>query len=89
VEIIPVEKWRVPAMLNIEQMKAAGKSMPFQGIYIYRVSDFAPRAVGTTASYVVQITDANNLKSYRIQLKGNMIEQMWKDFTAYQYGGRQ
>jgi S1-C subfamily serine protease len=89
VEIIPVEKWRVPAMLNGEQMKAAGKAMPYQGIYIYRVSDFAPRAVGTTATYVVQMTDANNLKSYRVTLKSNMIEQMWKDFTAYQYGGRQ
>jgi hypothetical protein len=38
---------------------------------------------------VVQMTDANNLKSYRVTLKSNMIEQMWKDFTAYQYGGRQ
>ncbi len=87
VEIIPVEKVRVPAMLNGEQMKLAGKAMPYQGIYVYRVNDFAPRAVGSTATYTVTITDQATLKQYKLTLQGKMIEQMWKDFTAYQYGG--
>ncbi len=87
VEIIPVEKVRVPAMLNVEQMKLAGKAMPYQGIYVYRVNDFAPRAVGSTATYTVTITDQATLKQYKLTLQGKMIEQMWKDFTAYQYGG--
>jgi 5,10-methenyltetrahydromethanopterin hydrogenase len=88
VEIIPVEKWRVPAVLNVEQMKAAGKAIPYQGIYVYRVNDFAPRAVGTTASYTVTINDQATLKQIKLTLQSAMIEQMWKDFTPYQYGGR-
>jgi hypothetical protein len=70
-------------------MRAAGRTIPWQGIYIYRVSDFAPRAVGTVATYTVTITDAITNKQTNVTLKGAMIEQMWKDFTAYQYGGRQ
>jgi hypothetical protein len=89
VEIIPVEKVRWPAMLNGEQMKLQGKAMPYQGIYVYRVSDFAPRAVGSTATYTVTINDQATMKQYKLNLQGKMIEQMWKDFTAYQYGGHQ
>jgi len=89
VEIIPVEKWRVPAVLNVDQMKAAGKAIPYQGIYVYRVNDFAPRAVGTVATYTVTINDQATLKQFKLTLQGSMIEQMWKDFTPYQYGGRQ
>ena len=53
VEIVPVEKVRIPAMLNADQTKAAGKTVAMQGIYVYRVEDFAPRAVGTTANYTM------------------------------------
>ena len=88
VEIIPVEKWRVPAVPNVEQMKAAGKAIPWQGVYVYRVNDFAPRAVGTVATYTVTINDQATLKQYKLTLQSVMIEQMWKDFTPYQYGGR-
>ena len=89
VEIIPVERVRFPAQLNLEQLKAAGKAVAMQAVYIYRVNDFAPRAVGTVATYTVTITDAYSLKQTKLTLKPEMIEQMWKDFTAYQYGGRQ
>ncbi|MEO6210873.1 MAG: trypsin-like peptidase domain-containing protein, partial [Gemmatimonadaceae bacterium] len=58
VEIVPVEKVRIPAMLNVDQTKAAGKPVAMQGIYVYRIEDFAPRAVGTTAVYTMSITDA-------------------------------
>ena len=88
VEIIPVEKLRTAGMLNVEQLKAAGNPIPYQGVYVYRVSDFAPRAVGTVASYTVVITDHATLKQYKVTLQSAMIEQMWKDFTPYQYGGR-
>ena len=89
VEIVPVEKVRVPAMLNVEQTKAAGKPVAMQGIYVYRIEDFAPRAVGTTAAYTVQITDAAKVgQPYKVSLLPGTIEQLWKDFTAYRFGGR-
>ena len=89
VEIVPVEKVRIPAMLNADQTRAAGKTVAMQGIYVYRVEDFAPRAVGTTANYTMMITDAAKVaQPYKIQLLGGSVEQMWKDFTAYRFGGR-
>jgi S1-C subfamily serine protease len=89
VEIVPIEKVRIPAMLNVEQTKAAGRTVGMQGIYVYRVEDFAPRAVGTTAAYTVSIVDAAKpAQPYKVPLLPGMIEQMWKDFTAYRFGRR-
>jgi hypothetical protein len=89
VEIVPVEKVRIPAMLNVDQTRAAGKPVAMQGIYVYRIEDFAPRAVGTVASYSVTLVDASNpTRPLKIALLPAMIEQMWKDFTPYRFGTR-
>ena len=89
VEIIPIEKVRIPAMLNVDQTKAAGKPVAMQGVYVYRVEDFAPRAVGTTAAYTMSIVDAAKPgQPYKVALLPGMVEQMWKDFTAYRFGRR-
>ncbi|MBA3831447.1 MAG: serine protease [Chthoniobacterales bacterium] len=89
VEIVPVEKIRIPAMLNADQTKAAGKNVAMQGIYVYRVEDFAPRAVGTTAAYTISIYDAAKPAApFKVMVLGSSVEQMWKDFTAYRFGGR-
>ena len=84
VEIVPVEKVRAPAVLNTDEMRASGRVVPMQGIYVYRIRDFAPRAVGTTANYSVTIVDAANpARPVSFPLSAAMIEQLWKDFTAY------
>jgi len=89
VEIVPVEKVRIPAMLNADQTRAAGKSVAMQGVYVYRIEDFAPRAVGTTAAYTMTIVDAARpAQPYKVSLLAASVEQMWKDFTAYRFGGR-
>jgi len=89
VEIVPVEKVRIPAMLNVDQTKAAGKTVALQGIYVYRVEDFAPRAVGTTATYTISLFDAAKpTVPYKVSMLASSVEQMWKDFTAYRFGGR-
>jgi S1-C subfamily serine protease len=89
VEIVPVEKVRIPAMLNVDQTKVAGKTVAMQGVYVYRVEDFAPRAVGTTAVYTMTIVDAAKpAQPYKVPLLAASVEQMWKDFTAYRFGGR-
>jgi S1-C subfamily serine protease len=89
VEIVPIEKVRIPAMLNADQTRAAGKPVAMQGVYVYRVEDFAPRAVGTTAGYTMTIVDAAKPgQPYKVALLPGMVEQMWKDFTAYRFGRR-
>lgn len=86
VPIVPVEKVRIPAVLNVDEMRASGRQVPMQGIYVYRIRDFAPRAVGTTANYAVRIVDAAQPdKPVIIPLQPALIEQLWKDFTPYRF----
>ena len=86
VPIIPVEEVRIPAVLNVDEMRASGRQVPMQGIYVYRIRDFAPRAVGTTATYVMRIVDAApGGKPVSISVQPALIEQLWKDFTSYRF----
>ena len=86
VPIVPVEKVRIPAVLNVDEMRASGRQIPMQGIYVYRIRDFAPRAVGTTATYAVRIVDAAQPdKPVTIPVQPALIEQLWKDFTPYRF----
>ena len=86
VPIVPVEEVRIPAVLNVDEMRASGRQIPMQGIYVYRIRDFAPRAVGTTATYVMRIVDAaQGGKAVSIPVQPAMIEQLWKDFTPYRF----
>jgi S1-C subfamily serine protease len=86
VPIIPVEEVRIPAVLNVDEMRASGRQIPMQGIYVYRIRDFAPRAVGTTATYVIRIVDAaQGGKPVSIPVQPATIEQLWKDFTPYRF----
>jgi S1-C subfamily serine protease len=86
VPIVPVEKVVVPAVLNVDEMRASRRVVPMQGIYVYRIRDFAPRAVGTTANYAVTIVDAAAPnKPVTFPLQPATIEQLWKDFTSYRF----
>ncbi len=86
VPIVPIEKVRIPAVLNVDEMRASGRQIPMQGIYVYRIRDFAPRAVGTTANYAVRIVDAaQSDKPVLIPIQPALIEQLWKDFTPYRF----
>ena len=55
-----------------------------QGIYVYRIRDFAPRAVGTTANYSMTIVDAAapNKPPVSFPLQPAMIEQLWSGTIA-------
>jgi len=73
-------------VLNVDEMRASGRQVPMQGIYVYRIRDFAPRAVGTTATYVMRIADAApGGKPVSISVQPALIEQLWKDFTSYRF----
>ena len=84
VEIIPVERVRVPAVLNGEEQQGADRAIPMQGIYVYRAEEFAPRVVGSTASYMVALVDATRpARTIQASLPSAMVEQIWRDFTPY------
>ena len=58
-------------------------------VVVITPEDFALRAVGMTAAYTAQITDAAKAgQPFRVKMLAGTIEQMWKDSTAYRLGGR-
>jgi S1-C subfamily serine protease len=45
-ELVPVERSRFPALLSVDELRAAGRLVSYQGIHVYRAEDFAdPGAV--------------------------------------------
>ena len=88
VPLVPAERVRMASVLNAEETRAAGKHVAAQGIYSYRAEAFAPRADGSSASYSLVVWDASNPKQpLTLPLPPKMIEQIWRDFTAYRFGG--
>jgi len=84
VEIVPVERGRVPAVMNIEDYRTTGKDYAFQGLYVYRPDDFAPRADGTFATFTLRITDtAHADRNVDIRVPPRTVEAIWKNFEAY------
>jgi len=86
-EVVPVERGRVPAVLNIEDYRVRGKDYAFQGFYVYRPDDFAPRADGTFAAFTLRIDDtAHPGQRVEVRVPPRTVEAIWKDFEAYRRG---
>ena len=87
VEVVPVDRNRAPAVLNIETYRARGKDYAFQGIYAYRPTDFAPRPDGSFATYTLRIEDtAHPDRPVVFRLAPRTIERIWKDFDGIDLG---
>jgi hypothetical protein len=87
-EITPVERVRVPSVLNARDLRDARKRVPGQGIFVYRIEDFRPLPSGSPASMSLRIVSTNKKeKSEQITLDGKLMEQILKDFTLYKFGG--
>ena len=89
-ELIPVEKLRIPAVVNAHEHRSQGRRLALQGIYVYRADDFAPRPDGSAATYTITLWEQTR-PSHPIRItidpKKKMIEAIWRDFTAYRFGG--
>lgn len=84
IEIIPAERARIPAVLNIDTYLTEGKDYAYQGVYVYRPEVFAPREDGSQAEFVVLISDLKNPSKIREKkLDKKTIKIIWKDFAAY------
>jgi hypothetical protein len=84
IEITPAERARIPAVLNIDTYRTAGKDYAYQGVYVYRPEVFAPREDGSQAEFVVLISDLKNPSKIREKkLDKKTIETIWEDFAAY------
>lgn len=89
-EIVPVEKLRVPAVVNADEHRAQGRRVALQGIYVYRAEDFAPRPDGSVATYSITLWEQSrpsNPVKLAIDNRKKLIETIWRDFTAYRFAG--
>ncbi|HEX8271533.1 MAG TPA: trypsin-like peptidase domain-containing protein [Longimicrobiaceae bacterium] len=84
VEVIPVDRNRSPAVLDVQTWTARGKDYAYQGIYVYRPEDFAPKEDGTFATYTVTISDARKPeRPVQFTLAPRTVQAIWKDFGSY------
>jgi S1-C subfamily serine protease len=89
-ELIPVERLRIPAVVNVEEHRGAGRRVALQGVYVYRAEDFAPRPDGSAATYTLTLWEQSRPSTpirLTIDPRKKMIEAIWRDFTAYRFGG--
>lgn len=84
IEIIPVEKSRVPAVLNVRDYTRQGKDVANQGIYVFRPDDFAPNADGSFPKFSVSlINTANPQKPMAFDIGPKTVAAVWRDFAAH------
>ena len=89
-ELVPVEKLRIPAVVNADEHRNGGRRVALQGVYVYRADDFAPRPDGSAAMYSITLWEQTRPSTpikIAIDPKKKMIEAIWRDFTAYRFGG--
>lgn len=89
-ELVPVEKVRIPAVVNVDEYRSASRRVALQGVYVYRADDFAPRPDGSPAAYSITLweqTRPSNPVKLTIDPRKKLIEAIWRDFTAYRFGG--
>ncbi len=89
-ELTPVEKIRVPATLTGSARRAAGREIPYQGVFSYRAEDFGPKPDGTPASFSVTVWDASKTgaKTESVPLDKRIVEVILRDFSPYFIGMR-
>ncbi|MBX6363555.1 MAG: trypsin-like peptidase domain-containing protein [Gemmatimonadetes bacterium] len=79
-----VEENRIPAVLNIADYYRSGRDFAYQGVYVYRPDEFAPRPDGTFPSFQLQVinTGKPNQPVY-IPLPEKTVRALWDDFATY------
>lgn len=89
VEVLPVDRGRAPAVLNIQTYVARGKDYAYQGVYAFHPADFAPKADGTFAAFTVHIDDtAHPDHPVVFRLAPRTVEKIWHDFAGIELGRR-
>jgi len=90
VEVTPVERIRVPATLSGSARRAAGREIPYQGIYVYRPEDFGPKPDGSQPVFTVSVWDAakKSKAPAKVPLDKKIVDVALRDFGPYFIGAR-
>ena len=90
VEVTPVERIRLPATLSGPSRRAAGREIPYQGVFVYRAEDFGPKPDGSQPVFTISVVNAAkaSAKPEKIPLKKETIDAILADFGPYFIGQR-
>jgi S1-C subfamily serine protease len=90
IEVTPVERIRIPATLSGSARRAAGREIPYQGIYAYRPEDFGPKPDGSQPVFTVSVWDAakKGKAPAKVPLDKKIVEVALRDFGPYFIGAR-
>lgn len=82
--IEPIERWRIPAVLNIADYKTSGRDYAFQGIYVYRPEDFAPNSDGEPATFTAEIINTSRPdRPVTFTVNPKTVGAVWRDFAPH------
>jgi putative serine protease PepD len=82
-EIVPIQRARIPAMLNFQSFLISGRDYAKAGVYVYGPDDFAPNADGSFPELVLQAQSLGREQPVRITLGPATVEKIWNDFAPY------
>jgi S1-C subfamily serine protease len=83
-EVVPVERNRVGAPLDLQTWYASGRDYAHQGIYVFRPEDFGPRPDGSFPTLVMLIDDtAHPGPPLEFTINPRAAETIWNDFSPF------
>lgn len=82
--IEPIERWRIPAVLNVADYRTSGRDYAFQGIYVYRPEDFAPNSDGEPATFTAEIINTSRPdRPVTFTVNPKTVGAVWRDFAPH------
>lgn len=80
----PIERWRIPAVLNVADYRTTGRDYAFQGIYVYRPEDFAPNSDGEPATFTAEIINTSRPdRPVTFTVNPKTAAAIWRDFAPH------
>lgn len=82
--IEPIQRSRIPAVLNVADYRTSGRDYAFQGIYVYRPEDFAPNSDGEPATFTAEIINASRPeRPVTFTVSPRTVSAVWRDFAPH------
>lgn len=82
--IVPIERARVPAMVNPGAYRQQNQHVYTAGIGVYTARDFAPNADGSWPELRLEVVDARPSRSVTIKLPVAALQAVQRDLSSFQ-----
>jgi S1-C subfamily serine protease len=80
-EVVPIDRNRIPAVLDVREWNARGKDYAYQGIYVYDPAVFGPNEDGSQPRLEVRIVNTARIDQPTVfPLAPRTVQAVWRDF---------